>query len=122
MSAPVMSLQGAAIDSGGCSADGDTLPWLTAQVVVANDKPHAYGRRTRVWLGYGVHTGELPPVEAREALEAMRSFVCRLEHVVKQAEEIARDDFDRDPEIARLDREAEDRRIRAITTARNGAA
>ncbi|MBT2526844.1 hypothetical protein J7E91_15770 [Streptomyces sp. ISL-99] len=115
-------LRDAAVDSSGYGANGDSLPWLSAQVVVTNDKPHAYGRRTQVWLGYGVHMGELTPAEAREALEAMRGFVRRLEHVVKQAEEIARDDFDGDPEIARLDREAEDRRIRAIATARNGAA
>jgi hypothetical protein len=123
-SAPAVEtkLRDAAVDSSGYSANGDSLPWLSAQVVVANDKPQAYGRRTQVWLGYGVHMGELTPAEAREALEAMRGFVRRLEFVVKQAEEIVRDDFDGDPEITRLDREAEDRRIRAITTARNGAA
>jgi hypothetical protein len=104
------NLRDATIDSSGYSGNGDGLPWLSAQVVVSNDKPQAYGRRTQVWLGYGVHLGELSPAEAREALEEMRGFVNRLEHVVKQAEEIARDDFEGDPEIARLDREAEDRR------------
>ncbi|MET9479825.1 hypothetical protein [Streptomyces sp. NPDC006638] len=104
-------LRDAAVD-----ADGNRggLPWLSAQVVVSNDQPQAYGRRTQVWLGYGAHLGELDPAEAREALEEMRGFVNRLEHTVKQAEEIARDDFEGDPEIARLDREAEARRIQVI--------
>lgn len=88
----------------GYSGYGTELPWLSAQVVVSDGKPQAYGRRTQVWLGYGVHLGELNPAEARRTLKEMRGFVNRLEHVVKQAEEIARDDFEGDPEIARLDR------------------
>lgn len=116
------NLRDATIDSSGFSGNGDGLPWLSAQVVVSNDKPQAYGRRTQVWLGYGVHLGELSPAEAREALEEMRGFVNRLEHVVKQAEEIARDDFEGDPEIARLDREAEDRRIQMIRNSPEHAA
>ncbi|MFG2938864.1 DUF6907 domain-containing protein [Streptomyces sp. NPDC048282] len=115
-------LQDAAIDSSGYSGNGDGLPWLSAQVVVSNDKPQAYGRRTQVWLGYGLHVGELSPAEARGALEEMRGFVNRLEHVVKQAEEIARDDFEGDPEIARLDREAEGRRIQVIRSSPERAA
>lgn len=103
------------MDSSGYSANGGSLPWLGARIVVSNDKPQAYGRETRVWVDYGVHTGELSPVKAREALEAMRWFVGELEAVIERAEEIAADDFKGDPEIARLDREAEDARIRAIT-------
>ena len=80
-----------AIDSERVQRDWLTgLLWLSAQVVVSNDKPQAYGRRTQVWLGYGVHLGELNPAEAREALAEMRGFVNRLEHVVKQAEDIGR--------------------------------
>lgn len=75
-----------------------------------------------MWLGYGLHVGELSPAEARGALEEMRGFVNRLEHVVKQAEEIARDDFEGDPEIARLDREAEGRRIQVIRSSPERAA
>ncbi|MDQ0933327.1 DUF6907 domain-containing protein [Streptomyces turgidiscabies] len=116
------TLRDAAIDSSGYSGNGHGLPWLSAQVVVSNDKPQAYGRRTQVWLGYGVHLGELSPAEARESLEEMRGFVYRLEHVVKQAEEIARDDFEGDPEIARLDREAGDRRIQVILSSPQHAA
>ncbi|MFB6556182.1 DUF6907 domain-containing protein [Streptomyces sp. NPDC056405] len=115
-------LRGAAIDSSGYSGYGDGLPWLSAQVVISNDKPQAYGRHTQVWLGYGVHVGELSPAEARGALEEMRGFVNRLEHVVQQAEEITREDFVGDPEIARLDREAEDRRIQAIRSSPEHAA
>ncbi|MFI8947178.1 DUF6907 domain-containing protein [Streptomyces sp. NPDC053750] len=113
------NLQGAAIDSSGYE---DRLPWLSAQVVISNDKPQAYGRHTQVWLGYGVHVGELSPAEARGALEEMRDFVNRLEHVIQQAEELTRDDFVGDPEIARLDREAEDRRIQAIRNSPEHAA
>ncbi|MCM2515793.1 hypothetical protein NC658_21430 [Streptomyces griseoincarnatus] len=107
-------LRGSTIDSSGYSSNGEGLPWLSAQVVMSNDKPQAYGRHTQVWLGYGLHLGELTTADARDALEEMRSFVNRLEHVVKQAEEVGRDDFEGDPEIARLDREAEHRRIQAI--------
>ncbi|WP_030561158.1 hypothetical protein [Streptomyces aureocirculatus] len=58
--------------------------------------------------------GELSPAEARSALEEMRGFVNRLEHVVKHAEDIMQDDFEGDPEIARLDREADDNRWKAV--------
>ncbi|MFI9760980.1 DUF6907 domain-containing protein [Streptomyces sp. NPDC051963] len=115
-------LRDAAVDSSGYSGSSDGLPWLSAQVVVSNDKPQAYGRRTQVWLSYGVRLGELSPAEAREALGEMRGFVNQLEHVVKQAEKIARDDFGSDPEIARLDREAEDRRIQVIRSSSARAA
>jgi hypothetical protein len=107
-------LRDAAIDSCGRSGNGDGLPWLSARVVVSNDKPQAYGRNTQVWLDYGLRTGELSPAEARSAMEAMRCFVKRLEHVVTQAEEIAQDDFEGDPEIALLDREASDRRVQFL--------
>lgn len=111
-------LRDASVDSSGYSENGEGLPWLSAQVVVSNDKAQAYGRETRLWLGYGVHLGELSPAKAREALEAMRSFLPRLEAAVKDAEEIAADDFEGDPELARLDREAEARRMDAIRAAR----
>ena len=62
--------------------------------------------------------GELTPAQAREALDAMRDFLPRLEAVVAFAEQEAAGDFEGDPEIARLDREAEARRIRAITEGR----
>lgn len=52
----------------------------------------------------------------------MRGFVNQLEHVVKQAEQIARNDFEGDPEIARLDREAEARRIQALLSSSAQAA
>ncbi|GKQ37377.1 hypothetical protein [Streptomyces sp. A012304] len=107
------------IDSSYSREENAQLPWLAAQVVVTNDKPQAYGRETRVWIDYGTATGELSPAEARQALDAMRGFVAELESVVVHAEESAADDFEGDPEIARLDREADDRRIRAITEARS---
>lgn len=95
----------------------DAVPFLAAQVVVINDKPQAYGRETRVWLDYGTTTGELSPAEARQTLEAMREFVAQFEAVVAHAEECAADDFEGDPEIARLDHEAWSRRIRSIAEA-----
>lgn len=108
---PVEStLLAADLDCSGYSTGSDNLPWLTAQVVVINDKPQAYGRETRVWLGYGVHLAELSPAKARQALDAMRAFTDQLAQVVDDAERIAADDFDGDPEIARLDMEAQDRR------------
>ncbi|MGW2044676.1 DUF6907 domain-containing protein [Streptomyces sp. NPDC001858] len=92
-------------------------PWLTAEVVAFSDKPQAYGRETRVLLGYGDHLAELTPAKARNALEAMRGFVPLLESVVDLADEIAADDFEGDPEIAAADKEAEDRRVGRITGA-----
>ncbi|OQD52727.1 hypothetical protein BM536_031955 [Streptomyces phaeoluteigriseus] len=106
------------LDSSSSPDENARVPWLAAQVVISSDKPQAYGRQTRVWLDYGTTTGELSPAEARQALEAMRGFVADLESVVVRAEESAADDFDGDPEIARLDSEATNRRIRAITEAR----
>jgi hypothetical protein len=97
---------------------GDDVPWLSAQVAVMNDRSQAYGRETRVLLGYGLHLAELVPADARRALDAMRAFVVQMSAVVDFAEQTARDDFAGDPEIARLDRENEDRRIRAITESR----
>ncbi|NEC92175.1 hypothetical protein [Streptomyces sp. SID12501] len=107
----------AELDSSGYSENGETLPWLSAQVIVTNDKPQAYGRKTGVWLSSGVHVAEISPAKAREALDAMRGFVARLAAVVNDAERIAANDFDGDPEIARLDTEATDARIKRITEA-----
>jgi hypothetical protein len=90
---------------------------MSAQVLVSNDKSHAYGRTTSVWLGYGVHLAELSPAKAREALDALRAFTIRLAAVVDFAEQVAADDFEGDPEIAAADREAETRRTRAIVEA-----
>jgi hypothetical protein len=98
-------LRDAAIDSSGYSRNGDGLPWLSAQVVVSNDKPQAYGRRTQGWLGYGVHLGELKVRPRRWG-----------------AGGDARDGFEGDPEIARFDREAEDRRTQVIRSSPEHAA
>ncbi|MEV0529927.1 hypothetical protein AB0I66_41620 [Streptomyces sp. NPDC050439] len=111
---PKPSCGDAAIDPNGRSGKGDGLPWLSARVVVSNDQLQAYGRHTQVWLDYGLHTGELSPAEARGAMQEMRCFVERLEHVVEQAEDVAQADFEGDPEIAHLDREASDRRTQAL--------
>jgi len=112
------SLLASAVDSSGYSDGTDNLPWMTAQVVVSNDLPQAYGRHTSVWLGYGVHLAELTPGKAREALDSLRAFVARLEPVVDFAAQVAADDFPGDPEIARLDREAEDRHAHQQAAAR----
>ncbi|MDX3315188.1 hypothetical protein P1S61_40325 [Streptomyces sp. ME08-AFT2] len=96
---------------------GDDQPWLTAETVVMNDKPQAYGRETRVLLGYGDHLAELTPDNARKALDAMRGFVAQLEAVVDQADASALDDFDGDPDIAAANRQAETARIKRITEA-----
>lgn len=105
------------VDSSGYSESGAALPWLSAQVVVMNDRAQAYGRETRVWLSSGVHLSEISPAKAREALEAMRGFVSQLEAVVDDADRIAADDFAGDPEIARLDTEAANARVKRITEA-----
>lgn len=102
------------LDHSGYSSNGEDLPWLTAQVVVVNEKPQAYGRATQLWLGYGVHLAELTPAQARKALDELRAFTVRLAAVVDVAEQIAADDFAGDPEVARLDTEATDRRIAAV--------
>ncbi len=94
----------------GYSEGTDNLPWLTAQTVVASDKAQAYGRQTRVWLGYGVHLADVTPAKAREALAALRDFTDGLEKVVEFAEQVAADDFAGDEEVARLDMEAQERR------------
>ncbi|MEV6803174.1 hypothetical protein [Streptomyces sp. NPDC051129] len=105
------------IDSTCTPSENAQLPFLAARTVVINDKPQAYGRETRVWLDYGTSTGELSPAEARQVLEAMRGFVAQFTAVVEHAERTAADDFAGDPEIARLDREAQDRRIAAVRAA-----
>jgi len=104
-----------AIDCCYSDAEKATLPFLAVKTVVSNDKPQAYGRKTQVWLDYGRSIGELSPAEGRELLESMRAFLPLFEIVVEQAERSARDDFEGDPEIARLDQEAEHRRAAAIT-------
>lgn len=99
------------IDASTPESENARIPFLAARIVLSNDKAQAYGRETRVWLDYGTTTGELTAAKAREVLTAMRGFVTELEAVVDQAEEIAKDDFEGDPEVARLDREAGDRHI-----------
>ncbi|MFJ3811532.1 DUF6907 domain-containing protein [Streptomyces sp. NPDC090073] len=103
------------IDDNHSASTNEELPLLGAQIVVDNYRSQAYGRRTLLWLHMGTTTGTLTPSQAREALTAMRGFVAEFEAVVDQAEAIAAADFDGDPEVARLDREAEDRRIAART-------
>lgn len=112
------SLKATDVDCSGYAANGEALPWMTAQTVVVNDQAQAYGRRTSVWLGYGVHLAELSPAEARKALDSMRAFVTRLSAVVDFAEQTAAEDFAGNPEVARLDREADDRRVRAAAEGR----
>lgn len=94
------------------------LPFLGAQVVISDCRSQAYGRKTHVWLHYGRAVGELSPAEAREVLAAIKGFVPQLEAVVALGEESAVRDFEGDPEIARLDTEYEDRRIKRINEAR----
>jgi hypothetical protein len=121
--APVeTTLRAAEVDSSGYSSGAEALPWMTAQVVVANDQAQAYGRQTSVWLGYGVHLAEISPAEARRALDAMRAFTVRLAAVVDLADQVAADDFAGDAEVARLDREADARRREAIAEARRDGA
>lgn len=116
--APVeTSILAADMDCSGYSENGEGLPWMTAQVVVSSDKAQAYGRQTRVWLGYGVHLAEASPARAREALDALRAFTTRLSAVVDLAEQVAADDFSGDPEIARLDTDATTARIKRINEA-----
>ncbi|MEU5892550.1 hypothetical protein ABZ835_37775 [Streptomyces sp. NPDC047461] len=104
------SILAADLDCSGYSANGEGLPWMTAQTVVVNDQAQAYGRRTSVWIGYGVHLAEVSPAEARRALDSLRGFVTKLAAVVDFAEQTAADDFAGDPDVARLDREANERR------------
>ncbi|MFE5139279.1 hypothetical protein ACFRDV_16650 [Streptomyces fagopyri] len=106
------------IDDNGSRADNERTPFLAAQVMVSDYRPQAYGRHTELWLHYGRSTGTLTPAKAREVLDAMREFLPQLEAVVALAEESAAGDFDGDEEIRRLDREAEERRIRARDDAR----
>jgi len=121
--APVeTALKASEVDCSGYSQGTDNLPWMSAQTVVSNDQAQAYGRRTNVFLGYGVHLAEISPAEARRALDAMRAFTVRLAAVVDFAEQTAADDFAGDAEIARLDREADARRRAAIDEARGDGA
>ncbi|MER6331830.1 hypothetical protein ABT298_21350 [Streptomyces sp. NPDC001034] len=106
------------IDDNHSTAENQMLPLLGAQIVVDNERSQAYGRHTYVWLHLGTTTGTLTAAQAREALTAIRGFAAEFEAVVDLAEAIAAADFDGDPEIARLDREAENARIRAVTEGR----
>ncbi|WP_055525695.1 DUF6907 domain-containing protein [Streptomyces graminilatus] len=108
-------IRAANLDSNSYTAKDNDLPWLAARIVVSNYLPQAYGRKTQVWLDYGKQIAELSPAQARKALTEMQGFVAQLQAVVEQAEGIAADDFEGDPEIARLDREASDRRFKART-------
>ncbi|MFF7982317.1 hypothetical protein ACFZDK_24835 [Streptomyces sp. NPDC007901] len=89
-----------------------TPQWLAARAVIQDYRSQAHGRHTKVWLSYGTSTGELTVAEAREALKVMRDFLPQLEAVIEIAEESASKDFEGDPEIARLDDEYEDRKVK----------
>ncbi|AVH57770.1 hypothetical protein C4B68_20590 [Streptomyces dengpaensis] len=106
------------IDDQRTARENAEVPFLAAQMVVSDYRPQAYGRHTEVWLSAGTTIGSLTPAKARQALEAMRGFVDQLEAVVTLAEETAAGDFEGDPEVYRLDREAEERRTKAISEAR----
>lgn len=110
------------LDSQHSDRENEALPFLGAQVVVSDYRSQAYGRTTRVWLNYGSTVGELSPAEARAALDAIRAFLPRLAAVVDFAEQEAAGDFEGDPKIARLDHEAETRRIRAVSERRTASA
>lgn len=105
------------IDDCYTAAENATRPFLAAKAVVHDYRSQAYGRRTEVWLDYGVTTGTLTPAKARDVLAAMAGFCAQFEAVIELAEREALKDFEGDPEIAAADREAEARRIRAITEA-----
>lgn len=106
------------IDDCYTAAENATRPFLAAKAVVHDYRPQAYGRRTEVWLEYGVTTGTLTPAKARDVLAAMAGFCAQFEAVIELAEREALKDFEGDPEIEAADREAEARRIRAIAEAR----
>ncbi|WP_371551712.1 hypothetical protein OG266_39505 [Streptomyces sp. NBC_00554] len=107
------------IDDQRTAAENSKTPFLAAEMVVTDYRPQAYGRQTEIWLSYGITTGSITPAKAREVLEAMRDdFLPKLEALVALAEETAAGDFEGDPEIARLDRAAEDARIKTINEAR----
>ncbi|MEU1293024.1 hypothetical protein ABZ439_11420 [Streptomyces sp. NPDC005840] len=101
-----------------CDTDYPDDPWLSAEMVITDYRPQAHGRRTKIWLRTGAETAELTPQEARQAVAAAREFAPRLEALIALAEESSAGDFEGDPEIAAADREAEDRRIKAITEGR----
>ena len=92
-------------------------PFLAARMVVMDHRSQAYGHHTEVWIQTGSSTGALTPAQAREAYAAMVGFLPKLKAVIDLAEREAVGDFEGDPEIAAADREAEDRRIRAISEA-----
>ncbi|WP_327662451.1 MULTISPECIES: hypothetical protein [unclassified Streptomyces] len=94
------------------------LPWLAAEIVVNDYRSQAYGRRTELWLHNDRDTVELTPAEARVRLRDARAFLDRFELLIDHAETVAAGDFEGDPEVYAADREAEDRRIKAISKAR----
>ncbi len=106
------------IDDSYSAAENEKRPFLAAKAVVSDYRSQAYGRHTEVWLDYGLTTASLTPAKAREVLAAMAGFYAQFEAVIELAEREAVKDFEGDPEIAKADREAEDRRIRAVTEAR----
>lgn len=103
------------IDDTSSAAENAQVPFLAAQMVVSDYRPQAYGRRTSLWINYGLTTGTVTPAKARQVVQEMRDFAERLEALCDVAEESAASDFEGDPEVARLDREAADARIKAIT-------
>ncbi|MFI9168794.1 DUF6907 domain-containing protein [Streptomyces lincolnensis] len=110
------------IDANGAPGENERIPFLAVKVAVLDYRSQAYGRTTEVWLDYGRVTAGIPPAKAREVLTEMREFCDRFEAVIKVAEESVALDFEGDAEIARLDEEAEDRRIKAITDSSKGVA
>ncbi|MFG2311167.1 hypothetical protein ACGFS9_21230 [Streptomyces sp. NPDC048566] len=100
--------------------DGPTedIPWLAAEIVVTDFRSQAHGRHTRLWLHNNRHTAQLTVDQARARLAEARGFLDQFEALLDHAETVAAGDFEGDPEIAAADREAEDRRIKAIGEAR----
>lgn len=110
------------VDSVFSNAERAQTPLFAAEIVVADGKclpdETVDGRFTQMWVSHGTSTGEMSPAEAREIVQTARDFADRLEALCDRADEIAADDYQLDPEASRLKREAEDRRIRAVTEAR----
>ncbi|MFJ9217883.1 hypothetical protein ACIRJL_17225 [Streptomyces sp. NPDC102383] len=96
----------------------EDVPWLAAEIVVTDYRSQAYGRHTQLWLHNNRDTAELNVVQARAQVREARAFLDRFEALIDHAETVAAGDYDGDPEVAAADREAEDRRIKAITESR----
>lgn len=111
--APIESTTREIVDSGPAE-----LPWLAAEIVVSDYRSQAYGRRTQLWLHNNCDTAELTVAEARAKLRDARAFLDRFEALIDHAEPLAAGDFEGDPEVYAAEREAEDRRIKAIDEAR----